>query len=90
MADDDLYLIYNLRDKTKGFNDGCMVFWGPDRCGYWNYIEAAGKYMKAEAERITRNEPELKMISVADAMKAAKTRTYLWFQDLPIVAAEVI
>lgn len=40
-------------------NGDCAIWWGPDHSGYTTDIDKAGRYTKAEADKIYRNRTHL-------------------------------
>ncbi len=79
------FLIFNYdRDRTRGYNDGCVLWWGPNGGGYSNFIEGAGRFTVEQAVSICQgSRGQLRMVSERDVMAVAKSRTYCWIQDLP-------
>ena len=80
-----LYLIFNInRDAHVGYNDGCILWWGPERCGYRNTVDEAGRYTRDEAQSICGSScGELRAVREDVVLKASKTRTHCWLNDLP-------
>lgn len=53
MQSEERYLIACYKHKSL---DGMVLWWGPNRCGYFTDLAMAGLYSKDEAERITASE----------------------------------
>lgn len=58
---------YYLASYKDGCSNGIITWWGPNRAGYTPYLEQAGVYTKAEAEKIANHET----VAVPVAMVAA-------------------
>jgi hypothetical protein len=76
-----LYYIFNMRDITKGWNDGCIVWWKANGNGYTNYIEDAGIFEEWVKEKY-KGSPELMFVPVEVVTNIKKTRSYVWRGDL--------
>ncbi len=74
------YYLYNKRDQSKGFNDGCIVWWRENGSGYTNFLEDAGVF--TEEWKRTNGNKDFVYVPVAKVHEAMKTRSYAWFRDL--------
>lgn len=54
------------------YNGDCVIFWGPDECGYVTDLEKAGRYTKEHAERIEKRRGKEKAVPLAVAEAAAR------------------
>ncbi len=75
------YYLYSKRDKSRGFNDGCIVWWRPNGAGYTNFLEDAGVYTEEQKQKDARHK-DLVYVPVAKVHAAMKTRSYAWLRDI--------
>ncbi len=75
------YYLYTKRDRTRGYNDGCIVWWRANGSGYTNFLEDAGVYSEEQKQK-NASHKELIYVPVAVVHTAMKTRSYAWVQDI--------